>query len=185
MIKVGENSKTLYQTEDGSHSAPTLVKLEKKQKRQKYSRKLRCFYMVYDAIYGNVPVRIFLIRRTKYGKWKGLLTTDTEMDFFKAWETYSRRWSLEVVFKDCKTYLGFGICQSTGFASQIAAATLCCLLYNILSIARRFSDYETIGGIFREVTRDTIQLSVAQKIWGMLQELVTAIAEEGVSNYPL
>ena len=177
MIKVGENSKTLYQTEDGKHSAPTLVKLGEKQKRQKYSRKLRCFYMVYDAIYGNVPVRIFLIRRTKHGKWNGLLTTDTEMDFFKAWKTYSRRWSLEVVFKDCKTYLGFGKCQSTCFASQIAAATLCCLQYNVLSVARRFSDYETIGGMFREVTRDTIQLSVAQQIWGMLQELVTAIAE--------
>ena len=157
MIKVGENSKTLYQTEDGKHSAPTLVKLGKKQKRQKYSRKLRCFYMAYDAIYGNVPVRIFLILRTKHGKWNSLLTTDTEMDFFKAWKTYSRRWSLEVVFRDCKTYLGFGKCQSTCFASQIAAATLCCLQYNVLSVARRFSDYETIGGMFREVTRDTIQ----------------------------
>lgn len=71
MIKVGENSKTLYQTEDGNHSAPTLVKLGKKQKRQKYSRKPRCFHMVYDARYGNVPVRIFLIRRTKNGKWIG------------------------------------------------------------------------------------------------------------------
>ena len=131
---------------------------------------------MFDATFGDVPVRIFLVRRTSHGKWNGLLTTDTGLDFLKAWEIYSRRWALEVVFKDCKTNLGFGKCQSTCFASQIAAATLCCLQYNILSVAKRFSDYETIGGLFREVSRETVQLSVAQQIWGVLQELVTAIA---------
>lgn len=176
MIKVGENGKTKYHTEHGDLSAPALVKLGKKLKLQKYSRKLKCNYIVYDAVFGGVPVRIFLVRRTQHGKWNGLLTTDTGLDFIKAWQIYSRRWTLEVVFKDCKTNLGFGKCQSTSFASQIAAATLCCLQYDILSVARRFSDYETIGGLFRKITRETVQLSVAQQIWGILQDLVTAIA---------
>ncbi len=176
MIKVGDNSKTKYHTKHGDLTAPTLVKLGKKLKMQKYSRKLKCSYIMFDATFGGVPVRIFLVRRTHHGKWNGLLTTDTKPDFFKAWEIYSRRWALEVVFKDCKTNLGFGKCQSTGFASQIASAALCCLQYNILSVAKRFSDYETIGGLFREVPKETVQLSVAQQIWGVLQELVTAIA---------
>ena len=177
MIKVGENGKTKYQTKYGELYAPALVKLGKKLKLQKYSRKLKCNYIIYDAVFGGIPVRIFLVRRTQHGKWNGLLTTDRELDFSKAWQIYSRRWALEVVFKDCKTNLGFGKCQSTSFASQIAAATLCCIQYNILSVARRFSDYETIGGLFREVSKETVQLSAAQQIWGMLQELVTAIAE--------
>lgn len=176
MIKVGENGRAKYHTEHGDLTAPALVRLGKKLKLRKYSRKLKCSYIVYDAVFGGVPVRIFLVRRTQHGKWNGLLTTDTGLDFIKAWQIYSRRWALEVVFKDCKTYLGFGKCQSTCFASQIAAATLCCLQYNILSVARRFSDYETIRGLFREITRETVQLSVAQQIWGILQELVTAIA---------
>ena len=176
MIKVGENGKTKYQTGYGELSAPALVKLGKKLKLQKYSRKLKCNYIIYDAVFGGIPVRIFLVRRTQHGKWNGLLTTDRELDFSKAWRIYSRRWALEVVFKDCKTNLGFGKCQSTSFASQIAAATLCCIQYNILSVARRFSDYETIGGLFREISKETVQLSVAQQIWGILQELVTAIA---------
>jgi len=50
------------------------------------------------------------------------------------------------------------------------------LRHDILSVAKRFIDYETIGGLFREVSRQTVQLSVAQQIWGVLQELVTAIA---------
>lgn len=176
MIKVGENGKTKYHTKHGDLSAPALVKIGKKLKKQKYSRRLKCNYIVFDATFGGVPVSIFLVRRTQHGKWNGLLTTDTSLDFFKAWQIYSRRWALEVVFKDCKTNLGFGKCQSTSFASQIAAATLCCIQYDILSVAKRFSNYETIGGIFREITRETVQLSVAQQIWGILQELVTAIA---------
>ena len=176
MIKVGEKGKTKYHTEHGDLTAPALVKLGKKLKLQQYSRKLKCNYIMYDATFGGVPVRIFLVRRTQHGKWNGLLTTDTEMDFFKAWRLYSRRWALEVVFKDCKTNLGFGKCQSVYFASQIAAATLCCIQYNILSVAKRFSDYETIGGLFRDISKETVQLSVAQQIWGILQELVTAIA---------
>ena len=176
MIKVGENGKTKYHTEHGDLTAPAFVKLGKKLKLKKYSRKLKCHYVMSDATFGGVLVRIFLVRRTRHGKWNGLVTTDTGLDFLKAWQIYSRRWALEVVFKDCKTNLGFGKCQSTSFASQIAAATLCSLQYNILSVAKRFGDYETIGGLFREISKDSVQLSVAQQIWGVLQELVTAIA---------
>ena len=60
---------------------------------------------MFDATFGGIQVRIFLVRRTQHGKWNGLLTTDTGMDFFKAWRIYSGRWALEVVFKDCKTNL--------------------------------------------------------------------------------
>ena len=75
--------------------------------------------------------------------WNGLLTTDMNIDFFKAWEIYSRRWALEVVFKDCKTNLGFGKCQSTCFASQIAAATLCCL--QLLVSGKTFDEFLAIS----------------------------------------
>ncbi len=48
--------------------------------------------------------------------------------------------------------------------------------YNILSVAKRFSDYETIGGLFRDISRETVQLSIVQQIWGVLQNLVTTMA---------
>lgn len=177
MIKVGENSRTKYDVGGQPFTAPQLVKKGKKDKVKKYSRKLRCHYIQYDAVFGGVKVRIFLTRRTSHGSWNGLLTTDTTLDFFKAWEIYSRRWALEVVFKDCKTYLGFGKCQSHTFAAQIAAATVCCIQYNLLSVTRRFASYETIGALFREVSRETLEVSAAQQIWGAIQELVNAIAD--------
>ncbi|MCM1139644.1 MAG: transposase [Muribaculum sp.] len=177
MIKVGEKSRTKYKVGGEELTAPQLVRKGKKEKLKKYSRRLRCHYIQYDAVFGGVKVRIFLTRRTDHGSWNGMLTTDTTLDFAKAWEIYSRRWALEVVFKDCKTHLGFGKCQSHTFAAQIAASTICAIQYNLLSTARRFSDYETIGNLFREACADTVQLSVAQQIWGVLQELVNAIAD--------
>lgn len=177
MMKVGDKSRTHYHVEQGELTAPELVKLGKQLGKKEYSKKLKCHYIVFDAVFAGVPVRIFLTRRTKHGKWNGLLTTDTGLNFLDAWKIYSRRWSIEVVFKDSKTYLGFGDCQSTTFASQIAAATLSALQYNTLSVAKRFSDYETIGGLFREVSKETVQLSVAQQIWNMLLEIVDAIAD--------
>lgn len=123
MIKVGMNGKTKYHTEHADLTAPAIVKFGKNLKVQKYSRKLKCNYIMYDAEFGGIPVRIFFDPRTQRGKWNGLLTTDTGMEFFNGWRIYSRRRTHKVVFKDCKTNLGFGKCRSTSFASQIAAAT--------------------------------------------------------------
>ena len=51
-----------------------------------------------------------------------------------------------------------------------------CIVLHTVQYPKRFSDYETIGGLFREVSKETVQISVAQQIWGILQELITAIA---------
>ena len=182
MIKVGDagkgQGKMKFKTEHGLLNASALVrKFRNNSKIRKYSRRLNCYYMTFDATVDGMKVRLFLIRRGRKGQWNGLLTTDRELQFIKAWEIYSRRWTLEVLFKDCKQYLGLGKCQSTNFASQIADTTLCAIRYNILSVAKRFSDYETVGELFRAVSEETRQLSVAQQIWGILQTLVNAIVE--------
>ncbi|EIY57974.1 hypothetical protein HMPREF1071_03872, partial [Bacteroides salyersiae CL02T12C01] len=37
--------------------------------------------------------------------------------------------------------------------------------------------YETIGGLFREITEQTVELSITEKIWGLIREIVSAIAD--------
>ena len=81
------------------------------------------------------------------------------------------------MFKDCKQHLMLGKCQSTNFAAQIAATTICATQYNMLSLAKRFMDYETIGGLFREISKETVKQSIAQQLWGKVQEMLTAVAE--------
>lgn len=83
---------------------------------------------------------------------------------------------MEVVFKECKGLLGLGKCQANNFASQIAAISLTVLQYNILSVAKRFTAYETMGKLFEAVSKDSWELSITDRIWDVFQEVVIAIA---------
>ena len=70
-----------------------------------------------------------------------------------------------------------GKCQCRDFASQIASISLCMLQYNILGYVKRYESYETISGVFREVTKASVELTVTEKIWGILVEVLQTIAE--------
>jgi hypothetical protein len=106
-----------------------------------------------------------------------LLTTNYKLDFVEAYRIYAKRWSIEVFFKEAKGLLKLGKSQCRDFASQIASISVTVLQYNILSTVKRFAAYQTIGGLFCEATSGAIQLSVTERIWGVLQELVRIIAE--------
>ena len=86
------------------------------------------------------------------------------------------RWSIEVVFKECNGLLGMGKCQAKDFAEQIAHTTIAALQYNILSVVKRFASYETIGGLFREATKSSLELTIAERIWRVIMDTVIAIA---------
>ena len=51
------------------------------------------------------------------------------------------------------------------------------LQYNLLSNARRFSDYETVGGLFKDATMGSVELTLTERIWDMILEMVRMIAE--------
>ena len=92
------------------------------------------------------------------------------------------RWSLEVVFKDCKQNLGLGKYQMRNFSSQIAMTVITAMQYNLLSAARRFTDYETIGGLFKDVMADSVQLTITEKIRDTMIELVREMAKASISS---
>ena len=57
-------------------------------------------------------------------KWHGLLTTNLDLSFEQAYKIYSKRWSIEVFFKESKQHLGLGKCQSQDFDAKIASITI-------------------------------------------------------------
>ena len=67
---------------------------------------------------------------------------------------------------EAKRLLNLGKCQCRNFASQIASISLCMLQYNILGYVKRYESYETIGGVFRDVTQASVELTVTEKNWG-------------------
>lgn len=70
------------------------------------------------------------------------------------------RWSLKVVFKESKGNLGLGKYQMRNFSSQIAGTAITAMQYNILVTAKRFTDYTTIGGLFKEAVGNSAKQSV-------------------------
>ena len=64
----------------------------------------------FSFMQNGVAAHIILV--TEYSgedtHWKVLLTTDTSMNFVRAFELYQRRWGIEVIFKECRGYLWTG-----------------------------------------------------------------------------
>lgn len=177
-LGMSKMSKTKYGFEKKLLSAKELIKLLQGRKAISYSRRLHCYYGVADVDLAGVRVRLFFCRRGKNASWNCLLTTNTRLDFNEAYRVYSGRWSIEVYFKEAKGLLGLGKSQCRDFAAQVASISLTILQYNILGTVKRFSAYQSIGGLFREATtQGPLQLSVTERIWGVLQELVRIIAE--------
>jgi len=174
MIKMG---KTKYLFEKKLLSAKDFIKLLANRKAVKYNCHLHCYYAVADVELAGVRVRLFFCRRTKNADWNGMLTTNYKLDFIEAYHVFSMRWSIEVFHKEGKGLLGLGKSQSRDFTAQIASISLTILQYNILSTAKCFAVYQTIGGLVNEATDGVIQLSVTERIWGVLQEIVRIIAE--------
>jgi hypothetical protein len=148
-----------------------------RKKAVKYSRAHKFFYFETDAVFAGGAVKLFFYRFGRKGEWKALLSTDTSLTPYKAYQIYSMRWSIEVAFHECKSILKMGKCQCRDFGSQIASISLNMLQYNLLSYVKRFESYETLGGLFREITAQTVELSVTEKIWGLIQQLVSVVAD--------
>lgn len=49
--------------------------------------------------------------------------------------------------------------------------------YNILCMMKRFETYEAIGELFRDITGNTLELSVADRIWELIWDTIQEIAD--------
>lgn len=169
LSKYSQNGKEL--------NAKQIIDNLRKTKKIKHSKTLNCYYSEVLVDFKGIEVKLFFCKTSRKGKWHLLLTTDLKLNFEKAYKIYSIRWSIEVFFKESKQYLGLGKCQSQDFDAHIATTTICMIQYNILSVAKRFTDYESLGELFRKTNAETIELTVAEKIWQLINELLNDIAE--------
>jgi hypothetical protein len=174
MIKMGI---TKYGYEGESRSAKQILDLLRRTKRTKRSRATGLYYGEAIVDFKGIRVKLFFSKTSKRGKWHGLLTTDLDLSFERAYKIYSTRWAVEVYFKESKQHLGLGKCESRDFDAQIAHTSLCMVRYNVLSVAKRFEGYETMGELFREANADALELTISERVWLILLELVAKLVE--------
>ena len=167
-------NKTLYEYKS---KLLTISQLIKNRRDTKYSQNFKCHYICRDVKFKDIPLRMYCIRLTKKGKWRAIITTNTSLDFERAMRIYAMRWSIEVFFKECKQYLGLNKCQSVDFDVHIAEITFSFIRYNILSTVLRVEKYETIGGLFEQLTKDTLELTINERILLIISEILNNIIQ--------
>ncbi len=68
------------------------------------------------------------------------------------------------------------------FDVQIAEITFSFIRFNILSTILRKQKYDTMGGLFEEITKDTLELTINERIILFIRDLVENIKKQ-LSNY--
>lgn len=92
-------------------------------------------------------------------------------------EIYQIRWTIEVFFKESKQLLGLGTDQSNDFDSQIAATTINMLQHILITTRFRFENYVSKGELFRQVKSEVLRISLSERLWGLLLEILKLIIE--------
>ena len=172
-----DNTKYMTTNWGGELSAKAIITKLKAKKKVKYSRHYRCHYAEIEVVLGKRAVKLFFCKRGKKEAWKVLLTTDLRLRFMRAYEIYAMRRSIEVFFSDSKRLLGLADCSSRNFSAHIAHVSLIMIRYNILASIKRTLDYDTIGGLFGDMYLGVHELTVVEKIWAIIIEVVAVVSE--------
>ena len=115
--------------------------------------------------------------------WNVIVSTNTALTLKEAFEYYQIRWTIEVFHSDAKSLYGLGKCQQRNFAGQIADMTLKMAVFNIMTFIKRITVYETLGGLFKEMTECSAEVDLADRIWGMIMETLASVAKMFDSSY--
>ena len=138
---------------------------------------------------GVGAVKLFMSRFPGQRKWRVFVATDTSLSYVRMLEAYGVRWTIEVMFRECKQYLHLGKCQSQDFDAQIAGATTTFMLYTFLSYLKRKQDYATLGDVLSLLHEDACKKNLAERLFELFEDLldlaVASISEHGTADIGL
>jgi uncharacterized protein YeaO (DUF488 family) len=140
-------------------------------------RKYKCMWFERRVFMGDTYVKLFFVKVGRDSNWNVIITTDTRMKFIRAFEIYQIRWNIEVMFKECRQHLGLGSYQGTDFDAQIADCTLCLMTHMILTLGKRFGEYETLGKLFLQERESLLMLTLWKRILGILEQLMNVLSD--------
>jgi len=121
------NQKYGYQGE--LFNAKEIIATLKKVSNARRCRRLGIYYYETVVSYKGVgTLKMVMCRYPRQKKWRVFVTTNTALSFLEIMEIYGSRWTVEVLFRECKQYLQLGDCQSQDFDAQIASITITMIL---------------------------------------------------------
>jgi len=151
--------------------------LQMTTRKSKFCSKLKTHYIELIVNYKGCDIKIFFTRYGHQKNWHLIICSNTKLTFCKTLEIYQIRWSVEVLFKETKQFLGLGKCQSNDFDAHLAHVTICFMLYMALALKKRFDYQESIGHLFQTAKARVLQTTLAEKIWKFFLKMAQKIIE--------
>lgn len=90
------------------------------ERNAKPCRNMKAIYFTLRGEMGGIQVKMFFVRYGKQDKWRLLITTDLSLSFVKTFEIYQIRWTTEVLYKEGRQYLRFGLPAEQHIASWVS-----------------------------------------------------------------
>ena len=110
-------------------------------------------------------------KKEKEPKWVAFLSTDTQLHASTIIKKYTKRWTIEVCFKECKQLLGLGKDQSNDFNAQVFSTTASFLRYNLLNFLNEKENCNTMGDLFQNLVDESATITYAQRLWDFFRGL--------------
>ena len=110
-------------------------------------------------------------KKNKEPKWVAFLSTDTRLHASTIIKNYTKRWTIEVCFKECKQLLGLGKDQSNDFNAQVFSITVSFLRYNLLNFINEKENCNTMGDLFKSLVDESATITYARRLWDFFRDL--------------
>jgi len=104
-------------------------------------------------------------------KWVAFLSTDRRLQAATVVKNYTKRWAVEVCFKECKQMLDLGKDQSNSFQAQVFATSVSFLRYAVLNYLNENENSRSPGSLFENLVDETAHITYAQKLWDFFRGL--------------
>ena len=176
VVTLLKNKDTGFTVNGRKISAKVLIAMHERKGDFITCRRYKSKYVRIRADYDGIPMQLFIIRYGRSSKYEVMATTDMKLNFVSAFELYQIRWNIEVLFYEAKQHLELGRCQSPDLDAQIADCTLAFIAYSVISLRKRFSDYETFGDLFRDIRDGLLELTFIERLLPLIAELLERIA---------
>ena len=110
-------------------------------------------------------------KKEKEPKWAAFLSTDTRLHASTIIKKYTKRWTIEVCFKECKQLLGLGKDHSNDFNAQVFSTMASFLRYNLLNFLNEKENYGSIGDLFQDIVDESGIITYGQRLWEFFRDL--------------
>lgn len=174
-LGIGKKDLARYEINGVGWNPKQIIKRYSRLKIRK-NEKYNCEYFSIKCQIHEQKVKLIFIRNINGQDWNFIITTDMDINFEKAYELYQVRWTIEVLFKECKQYFKLGKCQSEHFNEQIADCTIALITHTLVSLENRFSNYETLGGLYIDIADQLTLMTLWERIIEMIVKIMKAIS---------